>query len=106
MQKVFLTEELFLRNYNCLLFFIFTHKNTRKKRNELNVDSAEEFIHYRLYKLRDDSIFYDKLNSGANFRARDLELKGMSGSYTNAREVTHRFSLNKGAYVIQTLFSY
>ena len=56
--------------------------------------------------MRDDSAFDAKLNSGAHFTARDLELKGMSGSYTNAREVTHRFSLNKGAYVIQTLFSF
>ena len=75
-------------------------KYTRQKRVQLNVESAEEYIQYRLYKARDADRFHECVSNNVNFNAHDLERINSSGSYTNKREVTARFALKAGAYII------
>lgn len=50
--------------------------------------------------MKDLEIFYKCLNSGEAIASCDLERISSSGAYTNKREVTGRFSLKTGAYVI------
>ena len=75
-------------------------KNTRRKRVELNVENAEEYIQFRLYKVKNLESFHDSVENGTQLKGTDLERINSSGAYTNKREVTARFSLKKGAYVI------
>ena len=75
-------------------------KYTRQKRIQLNVESAEEYIQYRLYKARDVERFQQCISNNENFNEYDLERVNSSGSYTNKREVTARFALKPGAYIV------
>lgn len=72
-------------------------KDSRLKRIKTKADSAEEFIQFRLYKVRDE----DSVDgSGMKFYSNQLDRVGASGSYINSREVTKRFRLEPGYYLI------
>ena len=58
-------------------------KNTRKKRIELNLESAEEFIQYRLYKVKNLESFYSCINYKTKLKSSELEKVEFSGAYTN-----------------------
>jgi hypothetical protein len=75
-------------------------KNTRRKRIELNIESAEEYIQFRLYKVKNIESFHDSVENGTRLKSNELERINSSGAYTNKREITSRFSLKTGAYVI------
>ncbi len=93
-------------------------KYTRQKRIALGVETAEEYIQFRLYKVFFFINFHSvkiktykvihsychKTNrsneSNQAIRNSDLERINSSGAYTNKREVSTRFSLNPGTYVI------
>lgn len=87
-------------NNSCYVIIGLMQKHTRKKRTELKVDSAEAYIQYRLFKLKDTQIFIDNIKSHQQIESHDLERVDSSGPYINKREVTARFSLKQGAYVI------
>jgi calpain len=69
-------------------------KYTRQKRAAAQVEATEEFIQFRVYKIR------NARRSGGSVDSSDLERVGASGSYTNKREVNSRFALSVGTYVI------
>ena len=75
-------------------------KDSRLKRIKTKADSAEEFIQFRLYKIRDDDQIDDSKATGLKFYSNQLERIGASGSYINSREVTKRFRLEPGYYLI------
>ena len=85
---------------SCWVIIGLMQKNTRRKRVELNVENAEEYIQFRLYKVKHLESFNDSVENGTQLKGTDLERINSSGAYTNKREVTARFSLKKGAYVI------
>lgn len=75
-------------------------KDSRLKRIKTKADSAEEFIQFRLYKIKDEDQIDDSKTTGLKFYSNQLERIGTSGSYINSREVTKRFRIEPGYYLI------
>lgn len=75
-------------------------KFTREKRVFNNAESCEEFIQFRLYKILKDSDAQLAKTTGKRLYASQLERCGTSGPYTNLREITKRFRMQPGNYLI------
>lgn len=75
-------------------------KYTREKRLETYGEQAEEFIQFRLYRVRNKEDAANAKKTGQKLYATQLEPAGTSGPYTNLRDVTKRFRLPVGDYVI------
>lgn len=89
-----------IQDNKCWVIIALMQKYTRNKRVKLRVDTAEEYIQFRLYKAKDTDLFLLNLSQGEQFETSNLDRIGSSGSYINKREVTARFSLTPGAYLI------
>jgi hypothetical protein len=89
-----------VNNEACLVIIGLMQMYTRRMRVALRVDSAEEHRQFRLFKVRDQEKFFRFLAEGEPIPSRYMERIGSSGDYLNKREVTRRFSLTQGAYVI------
>jgi hypothetical protein len=50
-QYTFLINESDMTNGNCWVIIGLMQKNTRQKRAKLGVESGEEFIQYRIYRV-------------------------------------------------------
>lgn len=89
-----------VKDESCWVIIGLMQKYTRQKRSA-TVESAEDYIQYRLFKIKDTETFVnDMKTSNSQLESRDLERIDSSGPYINKREVTARFNLSKGAYVI------
>ena len=94
-------------------------KDSRLKRTKSKTESGEEFIQFRLFKVdltsnlskkkhkfrnilqvNDDVDIEEYRSSGKKLYANQLERLGSSGPYINSREVTHRFRVVPGNYLI------
>jgi hypothetical protein len=95
-QYTFTINEIDLINglKSCSVIIGLMQKYTRQKRAAAQVEATEEFIQFRVYKIR------NARRSGGSVDSSDLERVGASGSYTNKREVNSRFALSVGTYVI------
>lgn len=89
-----------VKNNSCWVIVGLMQKFTRQKRVALQVESAEEYIQFRIFKVRDTDTYFRHVGSGAKINAKYLERLGSSGAYINKREVTARFHLTPGAYII------
>lgn len=86
---------------SCWIIISLMQKHTRKKRNSNNSNkNSEEYIQYRLFKAKSIDIFNEQLNYNKPMLHNQLEKIGSSGPYINKREVTKRFKLKTGAYII------
>ena len=76
-------------------------KYSREKR-KFNHESNDKAIHFRLYKIRDyETVYKQYLSNGQRLSdSRYLEKKHSSGDYKIQREITARFSLSQGHYLI------
>jgi hypothetical protein len=75
-------------------------KYTREKRIKNRGDSCEEFIQFRLYRILNASDADKAKKNGQRLYASQLERCSTSGSYINLREVTKRFRVLPGDYLI------
>lgn len=76
-------------------------KHSRQKRIQTRGQSAEESIGFKLFRVRDESIINEEsMSAGVKFNWNHLEKVGDSGVYINKREVTKRFRVDPGYYVI------
>lgn len=76
-------------------------KDSRLKRQKLRSEEAkEEFIQFKLFKVRDGVDISQVKSSSMRLYAKDLERIGASGSYINSREITKRFRVEPGNYII------
>jgi len=75
-------------------------KDTRLKRIETKGDTAEEYLQFRLFKIKDHVSFDENQATGLRLYSSDLERIGTSGTYINKREVTKRFRVPPGNYII------
>jgi calpain len=75
-------------------------KNSREKRNKTKSDSAEEFIQFKLYRIKDNVRLDQTRDKGLKLYSNQLDRIGASGSYINSREVTKRFRVEPGNYLI------
>lgn len=75
-------------------------KHTREKRAQRDGEAAEEFIQFRFYKVTYDKDAEDSLLSGNKLSESQLSKMGNSGNYINKREVTKRFRVKPGYYVV------
>ena len=99
-QYTFVINETDLINNTCYVIIGLMQKYTRQKRIKLNVDSAEEYIQFRIYKVTQLNVFHSCISNGEPIDSSELERAGSSGAYTNKREVNGRFALGVGAYLI------
>ena len=75
-------------------------KYTREERMNNKGESCEEFIQFRLYRIKDDKDAEEARKTGKCLYANQLERCGTTGAYTNLREVTKRFRVAPGNYLI------
>jgi hypothetical protein len=75
-------------------------KYTREKRTLKRGESCEEFIQFRLYRVRNEKDAVNAKSTGKYLTAGQLERCGTSGPYINQREVTKRFRVPPGSYLI------
>ncbi len=82
-------------------------KYTREKRTLKYGQAAEEFIHFRLYRVTSEEDAQRAIKFGEKLIEQQLERVGNSGSYVNKREITKRFRVNPGTYlIIPSTFDY
>ncbi len=75
-------------------------KNTREKRMENNGEPAENYIQFRLYRVVQGKHGERARKTGEKLYGSQLELVSTSGSYINMRDLTKRFRVPPGDYVI------
>lgn len=75
-------------------------KYTREKRTLNRGESCEEYIQFRLYRVLNERDALQAKQTGGSLYANQLERCGTSGPYINMREVTKRFRLQPGHYLI------
>ncbi|CAF0866413.1 unnamed protein product [Brachionus calyciflorus] len=75
-------------------------KYTREKRVNNRGESCEEFIQFRLYRILKENDANNARTTGKRLYASQLERCATSGSYINLREVTKRFRVAPGNYLI------
>lgn len=75
-------------------------KDTRIKRLLTGEDSSEEFIQFRLFRINDNIEIDNFADCHSKLYAHQLDRIGTSGSYINTREVTKRFRVPPGNYLI------
>lgn len=75
-------------------------KYTREKRIKKNGDQAEEFLQFRFYRIVNDSDPEKSIRNGVKFNEHQLQKVGNSGDYINKREITKRFRVKPGYYLI------
>ncbi|CAF0859466.1 unnamed protein product [Brachionus calyciflorus] len=75
-------------------------KDSRIKRIKTKSESAEEFIQFKFYRIKDDVAIDDSKTTGLKLYSNQLDRIGSSGSYINSREVTKRFRVQPGYYLI------
>ncbi|RMZ95081.1 calpain-3 isoform X2 [Brachionus plicatilis] len=95
-----ITENDYINNDGCWVIISLMQKYTRQKRIQLKSETTEEYIQFRIYQIKNLEIYYESLRTGEPILPSDLIRVNSSGSYTNKREVTGRFHLHSGAFVI------
>ena len=75
-------------------------KYTRQKRSETGGDSAEQSVQFRLYKVKNADDALKAKTAGHKLHVNQLETALTSGSYLNLRDITKRFRIPSGDYVI------
>lgn len=76
-------------------------KDSRLKRHQKkSADGVEEFIQFKIFKIKDDVDVEQVKSSGSMLYATQLDRIGASGPYINSREVTKRFRVDPGNYLI------
>lgn len=75
-------------------------KYTREERTTNNGESCEDFIQFRLFRILNEKDAEASRKTGQRLYANQLERCGISGSYINSREVTKRFRVAPGNYLI------
>jgi uncharacterized protein (DUF779 family) len=89
------------------LIISLMQKYTREKRTLKYGQSAEEFIHFRLYRINREEDAQRAIAFGEKLNAYQLERVGNSGSYINKRDITKRFRVYPGTYlIIPSTFDY
>jgi len=84
----------------CSLIVSLMQKDSRLKRIEVDYQESEEcYIQFRLYRVTIPSDEFDP-EAGKKLYANQLERIGTSGSYINSREITKRFRVEPGKYLI------
>lgn len=75
-------------------------KYTREERLNSNGEPCEQYIQYRLYRILNDQDAQVAKKTGKYLYANQLERCGSTGAYINRREVTKRFKVAPGNYLI------
>lgn len=85
----------------CSLLVSLMQKDSRLKRISQGTDeSAEEYVQFRLFKIREGTDIDASRETGLKLYADHLDRIGTSGAYINSREVTKRFRVDPGSYLI------
>ena len=82
------------------LIVALLQKYTRERRIESGGDPCEQFIQFRVYRVLNNRDAEMAKKTGSRLYASQLERISVSGPYTNQREITHRYRLKPGDYLI------
>lgn len=75
-------------------------KYTREKRTQNGGQISEDFIQFRVYRVRNADDVQKCIQTGQKFTGQQLDRIGNSGDYINKREVVARFRLSPGFYIV------
>ena len=75
-------------------------KYTREKRTQNGGRISEDFIQFRIYRVKKLEDLQRSMQTGEKLNGRHFERIGNSGDYINKREVVSRFRLQPGYYII------
>ena len=90
-----------MKNSNRSVILSLLQKYNRQKRVAYGISQADEFIKFAVYKVIGGLVKYRQyFEKSKPVSKADLELVGSSGVYLNQREVTGRFSLSAGVYLV------
>ena len=89
-----------IRNNECAVVICLMQKYARQKRAVFLKESAEDFINFRLLKVENDEIYRNFVKNKKPIDKEHLEKIGSNPFYINKREISLRFFLTKGAYII------
>ena len=89
-----------IKKLNLHMKISLMQKYTREKRTQNNGRISEDFIQFRLFRVRDTADVVKSVKTGQKFQGEQLERVGNSGDYINKREVVARFRLKPGFYVV------
>ena len=89
------------QNNKCTIIVSLMQKYTREKRMRFSQeDSYEEFIQFRIFKIKNTKDVEASIRNGTKLYANQLEKYATSEAYINRREITRRFLLPPGDYLI------
>jgi len=89
-----------VRNNECVVIICLMQKYSRRKRGIFNKESAEEFINFMLFKVKNDEKYRNYEINKKSIDKEYLEKIGSNPYYINRREISLRFYLPMGAYII------
>lgn len=75
-------------------------KDSRLKRMQTGENSCEEYIQFKLFRINDDVEVDENKTTGLRLYGGQVERIGSSGPYINSREVTKRFRVDPGNYLV------
>lgn len=75
-------------------------KDNEKKRQMRKLKSTKEFIQFRVHKITCKKALLQCFRTGDPLEAKYLKRVGASGPYQNMREISQRFYLSTGEYII------
>lgn len=87
------------QNKATVIIALMQNEYRLKRFNTKNADYLGEFIEFKLWKVKENSNL-DQTKSLSKFTEEQLCLIDSSGIYSNVREVTKRFRVDPGDYVI------
>lgn len=83
----------------CTMIIALMQKDTRQRR--IRGLEGEDYVQFRVFKIKADVNVEENIEQGhLKFYMNQLERVGASGSYINRREVTKRFRVPPGSYII------
>jgi len=86
---------------SCLVIVNLMQKYSRQKRVAFSIQSADEYIQFGLYKvIGGEKVYLKYFEQTKSVKNIDLEFIGSSGLYLNQREVSAKFSLSAGVYIV------
>jgi calpain, invertebrate len=82
------------------LIVALMQKDTRLRRIQTGQDSSEEFIQFRLFRVKDGVDLEEHPPGSLRLYGDEIDKIDSSGPYINMREITKRFRVDPGNYII------
>lgn len=93
-------DDIVSEDRNAAVIISLMIKDNETRRLMRKQKSPKEFIQFRIHKVICKKALLECFRTGDPFKAKHLRRIGVSGPYQNMREISQRFYLSAGAYVV------